>query len=898
LRRIEQVRADFSLNMNFSESTPMPAISGAPKPITTLRHYNSAPLGWGIYPLALFLVALLLTACGDDPEPTPMPATASAVVAVPTFTPTPSHLAVASAATTVDAPGENRSAAPESKPGVVLPTDTPTATATDTPTSAPTPDPDGQLAQAAHLHRYGYYTDEQWLLLGLLADAATDESHGLTARYRLAESYLAEDNFALALDSLDKFNAEAAALAADAPQQINAVFLRGEVLAGLNRMGEASAAYQTFLANHPDLTSVVQEIIGDGWQRAGDVDQTTAAFRLAADATVDRVERVRILEKLAGQLESAGRWADAGAVLEEMLAQSVNPSYRVGLMQRAGAAQALAGNEASAIAHWQATLNEMPDSTAAYLALIELVNRNQPVDNLLRGQIDIYAEAWQPAITAYQEFLAQAAGDDSRRGDAWLGIGQAQMGLGLWNDALATFDRVITEFPACACFGQAWLGKGRLEILRGDPVTGRRIYRTFAREHPADPLAPEALWRSALSAIAADNAEEAAVDILALADGFPGSERAADGLSVLGINAFIDGRFSMAQDAFQRLRTNYPTVRPEASAYWLGRALYAQGQRDQARQIWLNLPAEEPGSYYDVLSKLAARRVDREPGDFIFGGIEQAAGPATTLAGDDSSRAFAEQWLAGWAAAPSAGWGILPAAVAGDVDLRNGQLLLDLGRRGEALAQLELVYRRYRDDPAAIYALALHFEELETFRLSIISAVWLIEHSPAKQMEDAPIFLQRMAYPRHFAELIDVEAGKNGFDPLIFYSLIRQESLFEEGARSYAAAQGLAQIIPATGEEIAGRLGFPNYSNALIYRPYINLRFGAFYLAWVRDFVDGRVTSALAGYNAGPGNSKRWRELSGPDDTLFVELMDYSEPRLYVQRILSHYYHYTRLYPE
>ena len=213
------------------------------------------------------------------------------------------------------------------------------------------------------------------------------------------------------------------------------------------------------------------------------------------------------------------------------------------------------------------------------------------------------------------------------------------------------------------------------------------------------------------------------------------------------------------------------------------------------------------------------------------------------------------------------------------------------------MAQLELVFRRYRDDPATLYSLILLFEQMETFRLSTVGAVWLIERSPARLMEDTPIFLQRLAYPRHFAELIDVEAAKNGIDPLIFYSLIRQESLFEEGARSYAAAQGLAQIIPSTGEEVAGRMGFPNYSNALIYRPYINLRFGAFYLAWVREYVDGRVTSALAGYNAGPGNAKRWRERSGPDDTLFVELMDYSEPRLYVQRILSHYYHYTRLYP-
>lgn len=828
----------------------------------------------------LFLLALLLlAACGDDPTPTAIPIRAAVV---PTFTPTP-LLPVHSAPT-----AQPRELSPEGRAPIQP---------TDTPTPAATPDPDERLAQAAHLHRYGYYTDEQWLLLGLLADSGADQSHRLTARYRLAESYLAEDNFALALDSLDKFQGEAIGLAADDARRAKAVFLRGEALVGLNRMGEAAAAYQTFLENHPDLTGVVQEIIGDGWLWAGDSNQAATAYRKAADATADRVETVRILEKLAEQLEGAARWAEARAVLEEMLSQSVNPGYRVGLLRRAGDAQARAGNEATAIAHWQAALTEMPDSTAAYLALIELVNRNQPVDAFLRGEIDLYAEAWQPALEAYQSFLSESAADDSRRGDAWLGLARSYMGLGRWTDALTALDGITAGYPTCGCFGLAWLEKGRLEILRGDPDAGRRVYRIFAREYPDDPNAPEALWRSALSAIAADNELEAAVDIFALADGFPGSARAADGLSVLGINSFVSGLYSQSTNAFQRLYDNYPDVRPAASAYWLGRSLYAQGERTEAQRLWAELVENDPESYYGVLAALAGKRVGYAPEEFIFGGMEQAVGPASTLAGDDGSRAFAEGWLSGWVTDSVENWGTMPAAVAADADLRNGQLLLDLGRRGEALAQLELVYRRYREDPAAIYALALHFEELETFRLSLISAVWLMEHSPAQRMEDAPIFLQRMAYPRHFAELIDVEAARNGIDPLIFYSLIRQESLFEEGARSFAAAQGLAQIIPATGAEIAGRMGFPNYSNALIYRPYINIRFGAFYLAWVRDFVDGRIASALAGYNGGPGNSQRWRELSGPDDTLFVELMDFSETRLYLQRILSHYYHYTRLYP-
>jgi len=275
--------------------------------------------------------------------------------------------------------------------------------------------------------------------------------------------------------------------------------------------------------------------------------------------------------------------------------------------------------------------------------------------------------------------------------------------------------------------------------------------------------------------------------------------------------------------------------------------------------------------------------------------VANVAGPASTLAGDDGSRAFAERWLAGWlpaATAPS----ILPAAVAQDPDLIMGRALLDLQRRGEALDALERVRLRYQDDAGAVYALMLEFERLGAYRHSLLAAWRLVDLSPAKLTEDAPIFVQRRIYPRPFGEQIQAEAQNHAIDPLLLFSLIRQESLFEEGARSYAAAQGLAQIIPDTAAWVAEQMGYPNFSNDLIYRPHINVKFGAFYLDWVRDYLDGNLISALVGYNAGPGNADYWRDLSGADDTLFVEILNVNEPRIYVQAIVSNLYHYSRLY--
>jgi len=758
------------------------------------------------------------------------------------------------------------------------------------------PSVDQRLAQAAHLHRYGYYTQEQALLQALAQDPQASPTQRLLARYRLAESYLADERPAEALSMLDRFLADGAGLAEEDDRRVRALFLRGEALAALGRPSQAVAAYRAFLEHRPELGEVVEPIIGQVWQEAGDLERAAQAFQRAAELAVDRVDQVRHLETVAGIREAQGRWADAAQVYEAILERSRRPGYRTRIHYRAGMAWDGAGEAERAIAHWQAALDQRPEEPAAYRALVELVRRNVAVDEFLRGYIDLQAEAYAPAVRAYERFLALAPLEDPRRGEAWLGLARAHMGMGHWAPAESALVRVLEAYRSCACYGEAWLERARLAILRGDSVQGRRLYRTFAREHPADPLAPEALWRSVLSALAEDAYPELAADVWALADSFPASRQAGDALSVLGMSALVNRRYEDAAAAFARRRGSASGTSWEAATYWLGRAQAALGRRAEARATWEELVARAPESYYGVLAAVALRRGGADPGQAIFAAAAAIQAPPTTLPGDDGSPERAQAWLATWLPAPPQGWDPLPPAVARDPDLRNGELLLDLGRRSEALRLLERTYRRYRDDPVALYGLARHFQALETYSLSIRATAALLDQSPARRIQDAPLFLQRLLYPRYFAELIEPAAQEYDIDPLLLYSLVRQESLFEEGARSSAAAQGLMQIIPDTGRWIAERLGHPTYRNALIYRPHLNVRFGSYYLAWVREYTDGRWVSALVGYNAGPGNVRAWRERYGNDDTLFVELLPIGEPRTYIQRILVHYYHYRRLW--
>ncbi|HLA43423.1 MAG TPA: lytic transglycosylase domain-containing protein, partial [Aggregatilineales bacterium] len=203
----------------------------------------------------------------------------------------------------------------------------------------------------------------------------------------------------------------------------------------------------------------------------------------------------------------------------------------------------------------------------------------------------------------------------------------------------------------------------------------------------------------------------------------------------------------------------------------------------------------------------------------------------------------------------------------------------------------------YANDPLATYQLAVYFADFGLYRASIEAAAVLINNLAKVDDFSAPRYLVRLRYPIHYEDLVLPAAEEWGVDPLLVFSLIRQESLFEGFATSFAAAQGLMQIIPETGHEINQRIGWSaDYQNSDVYRPYINVYFGTFYLSWVMGLVENQPYAALAGYNGGPGNAMEWLSISGADIDLFVQTVGFEETQLYITRIYEQYTVYRELY--
>lgn len=107
--------------------------------------------------------------------------------------------------------------------------------------------------------------------------------------------------------------------------------------------------------------------------------------------------------------------------------------------------------------------------------------------------------------------------------------------------------------------------------------------------------------------------------------------------------------------------------------------------------------------------------------------------------------------------------------------------------------------------------------------------------------------------PTQLAQAIVRESVRQGVDPLFVAAVIKSESTFNTMARSDRGAQGLMQIMPATGAWLTQKHELPR---GKLTDPGYNLRLGISYLRYLEKINDGNRVFALVAYNWGPGHVK------------------------------------------
>lgn len=160
-------------------------------------------------------------------------------------------------------------------------------------------------------------------------------------------------------------------------------------------------------------------------------------------------------------------------------------------------------------------------------------------------------------------------------------------------------------------------------------------------------------------------------------------------------------------------------------------------------------------------------------------------------------------------------------------------------------------------------------------------AVWTARMARVK----GSMFYVRQAYPT-------LAASVSGELWSLAHGISRQESSFDPYALSHAGARGMMQLMTGTAREQAGKMGVGFDSYRLISDPNYNVMIGSAYFQRLLNNWNGSVPLAVAAYNAGSGNVRKWVDRYGDprgqvDMLKWIEAIPFTETRAYVQRVIE-----------
>jgi len=286
--------------------------------------------------------------------------------------------------------------------------------------------------------------------------------------------------------------------------------------------------------------------------------------------------------------------------------------------------------------------------------------------------------------------------------------------------------------------------------------------------------------------------------------------------------------------------------------YWAGRASSQSGDPLRAR-AYFEKAAATPELFY---GQLALERLGRI--------VPAPAGTPSLLVTDAQRQAYYQKRL------------VRAVKLLGQQGLRQEQSLFiralseETKTDGDRFLSVELASQIYRPD----------------------LAVWTARSA----RNSGSSFYYKAAFPTH---PYSVSSGRAWS---LVHGITRQESSFDLGAVSGANARGLMQLMPGTAREQAGKMGMGYDYGRLTSDGNYNVMLGSAYFQRLVNIWDGNYPLAVASYNAGAGNVRRWVNSYGDprgniDIVSWIEKIPFDETRGYVQRVLENSVVYDRLNP-
>lgn len=225
---------------------------------------------------------------------------------------------------------------------------------------------------------------------------------------------------------------------------------------------------------------------------------------------------------------------------------------------------------------------------------------------------------------------------------------------------------------------------------------------------------------------------------------------------------------------------------------------------------------------------------------------------------------------------------VSPSNLANSLTMMRVDILKRIGSKKEAIQEL-IHYSKRTNDLNTKLLISSKLKDLEGFKFSMN----IMSRIPYR--ED----FHELFYPFAYWEVIQNLSMKYDIDPYIVVAIMREESRFDEEAKSIAGAIGLMQLMPQTASRLKSELRLGTNSLNL-YDPNLNILLGIYYFKKLMSEFK-YLPIAVAAYNAGEHAVREWlRNSNYKTIDEFIEDIPYDETRNYVMRVLVSYVQYYR----
>src|SRR5215469_4200630 len=399
----------------------------------------------------------------------------------------------------------------------------------------------------------------------------------------------------------------------------------------------------------------------------------------------------------------------------------------------------------------------------------------------------------------------------------------------------AIIDQMVKRFPNSRWLEEALYSGGNMYLLKHDAQQATYHYTTLVQMFPNSTYAPSAHWRAAWMNYRIRNYSEAA---------------------------------RLMDEQIQRFQGG---IEVPSAIYWRGR-IYEDEEHNlsQAANYYHVLASTFVNYYYADLARKRLSVLGAQPATpytTALSAVHPPAPPELTADLPDNEPHLIKARLLANAALNEY---IAPEIQASPTSSEWG-----------ALAQAQ-IYDSYGETTRS----------LQSMKHSGISFFTL-------PIDQVPMVYWQFLLPRPYWLDLSANSTRNGLDPYLVASLIRQESEFNPGAVSRSNAYGLMQLLPSVGKALARKQGIKGFKTSQLLNPSINLQLGTTNLRQVLDRFGGQLEYALAAYNAGDVPVRQWiSENNYKDFTEFVESIPYTETREYVQAIMRNREVYRTFYSQ